>query len=546
MPVPVPQAQGAFVESISGDISPAWPAHIAGDVGLLIVEAGTSEALQLIDFAGFKPFPNSPCMSGTRGSGAKTHLSAYWCRAAHGAMPAPTCKFMAGTDHIRGRIVTFRGCGATGNPWNVTKCNRDDSDNSDVSFDSVTTTDDECLIVYLYSNGRDSSGAQMTSWTNANLVNLIERFDDGSPIGGGSVMAMATGEKATAGATGVTTATAGGSVRDVCMTIALTPVAKPDDPTPWVANVGQEVHVSVGDPLSPAWPAHSSGDIGVLVLHGGFRPHSLSDAQGFVVIPNTQNGFGNSSGDVSLSVGISLWWKRATGSAEAAPTKLHEGGSQKAIIFTIKGCKSTGNPFGDSQSDGVEATASVSIPGGTSTEANALVIGVVTDALTNIQDYQIPDPIVNADLIDISGRYRNYLWDGMTIVSGRKVAAGAYGAFTANRVSAERMALASVDFPAQVSLFTDEALPGSIAITGHDALSQIIDAVDQGNIAITGHDAEDAFFGQIFEDELEPGSVGVVGHEAEEQVGAFTQSGFWSVQTTEPHENWTREFPDES
>lgn len=70
-----------------------------------------------------------------------------------------------------------------------------------------TTAVDDCLIACLLATDRDAAGPTYSAETNSNLVNLTERFDAGTGTNSGGGLYIVTGEKATAGAVGNTSAT---------------------------------------------------------------------------------------------------------------------------------------------------------------------------------------------------------------------------------------------------------------------------------------------------------------------------------------------------
>jgi len=113
-------------------------------------------------------------------------------------------------EHVFAVVLAFRGCKTNGNPWNVIT-----PDSSGVGT-AITllgtdgagpTTTRDCLVVGACSHSNDVAGPTFSGWTNADLANLTERFDDGTTVGNGGGLAVVTGEKATAGAFGNTTAT---------------------------------------------------------------------------------------------------------------------------------------------------------------------------------------------------------------------------------------------------------------------------------------------------------------------------------------------------
>jgi hypothetical protein len=124
-------------------------------------------------------------------------------------------------DHVYGRILTFRGVVASGNPWDVTAGGVKATASTTTTFGTVTTTAGNELIVLAASRDNDSAAAAWSA-SNANLLSLTERSDGGTTSGNGGGIGVATGIKATAGSVGSSTATVTSSV-DGHMTIALKP-----------------------------------------------------------------------------------------------------------------------------------------------------------------------------------------------------------------------------------------------------------------------------------------------------------------------------------
>ena len=89
------------------------------------------------------------------------------------------------------------------------------------TFGGVTTTGDHQMVVTFVGTDRDSTAASWSGEANANLGNLTERHDAGTTSGVGSGIAVYTGEKLTAGATGNTTATQAASSAYCWITLAL-------------------------------------------------------------------------------------------------------------------------------------------------------------------------------------------------------------------------------------------------------------------------------------------------------------------------------------
>lgn len=98
------------------------------------------------------------------------------------------------------------------------------------SFSGVTTTGDERLVLTFVATDRDSSSASWSGEANASLANLTERHDLGTTAGAGGGIAIYTGEKQAAGATGTTTATQAVSEEYVWITLAVANAEAGADP----------------------------------------------------------------------------------------------------------------------------------------------------------------------------------------------------------------------------------------------------------------------------------------------------------------------------
>lgn len=215
---PAFQAAGTAVSGI-GLVNPAWPAHAVDDVALLFVESTGGQAATLSIPAGFAAVLNSPQATGSTTNG--TRITVFWARATSTAMATP--RVADPGDHVYARIITYRGVINTGNPWDVTGGGVKASSSSSVTVTGVTTTVPDTLIVQVVSRSNDRSDAEFSAETNANLTGIGERSDGGTASGNGGGFAVWDGVKATAGATGNTTATLSRSSINAFLTIALKP-----------------------------------------------------------------------------------------------------------------------------------------------------------------------------------------------------------------------------------------------------------------------------------------------------------------------------------
>jgi hypothetical protein len=215
---PGPVYVASSTSSGTGAVSLSWPAHIAGDVALLLVEAAGGEVVSLSTAAGFVALANSPQATGAGTAGTRLH--AYWCRADSEAMSDPTIADPG--DHAYAIMLTFRGCKATGDPVNVTAGGVKTPATTAASSPTATTTVAKCLVISAIARDDDIATAEFSAWTNAGLASIAEISDLGTTSGNGGGIGVAAGILTAAGATGETTATVVSSI-NASLTIALAP-----------------------------------------------------------------------------------------------------------------------------------------------------------------------------------------------------------------------------------------------------------------------------------------------------------------------------------
>ena len=221
---PTFQAAGAQ-QSGTGNITLAWPAHQTDDLALLFVESAQGDAVATP--AGWSPVDDSPQFTtGTGGPGGPnnadngTRLTVFWRRATSNAMPNVTVADPG--NHVYGRILTYRGVIPNSDPWDVTGGGVKSAASNSVTLSGVTTTVADTLIVQAAARGTDSATNAFSNQSNGNLTGVTERSDAGTTSGHGGGLAVWDGVKATAGATGDTTASVSNS-RNAFLTIALRP-----------------------------------------------------------------------------------------------------------------------------------------------------------------------------------------------------------------------------------------------------------------------------------------------------------------------------------
>lgn len=217
----------------TGNITPGVPRDVQlneilqlNDIILLFDETA-NEAVSTP--SGYAVVADSPQGTGTAGGTTSTRLDAFWKRAT-ATEAAPTITDPG--DHAIGRILAFRGCIGSGNPWDVTSGDTGASSTS-VSIPGDTTTVVNTLVVAAVANATDTLTAQTSAYVNTDLANLTERVDNNTDQGNGGGFAVVTGEKATAGSYAATTATLATASVQGRMSIALKPAL-----ITWTASIG--------------------------------------------------------------------------------------------------------------------------------------------------------------------------------------------------------------------------------------------------------------------------------------------------------------------
>lgn len=247
----------------TGPIIPALPSSLQNDdILLLFIETANDANIVVTPNGGnWLEVTNSPQHANGGSLVTSTRLTVYWTRY-DGSQVDPTVE--DSVNHQTAVILAFRGVVTSGDPWDVTSGAVETSADTSGSIPLATTTVDNTLVVLAISTSLpDANGStNFSSWSNANLANLTERFDITSNAGNGGGIGIATGEKATAGATGATSVTVGSSASKGMMTIALkapnietgapsdtlTISDSVDTAVAWARNTSETL--SVGDALS--------------------------------------------------------------------------------------------------------------------------------------------------------------------------------------------------------------------------------------------------------------------------------------------------------
>ena len=221
MTLPTFQGLGT-VAAGTGDITPAWPTHIADDVGFLIVETGAGEAVTAP--SGWVAVGSSPQDSGGGGP-SRTRLSVFWLRATGSSETDPTITDPG--NHAIAHIFTIRGVETTGDPWHISVGAIKATNSETETFPGGTTTIDDCLILLMAAAGDDPASVGTVGTGDFDAA-PTERIDRATGSGTDGRIFLATADLATGATFAAVTATVSTSERAGYITLALKPVGDTD------------------------------------------------------------------------------------------------------------------------------------------------------------------------------------------------------------------------------------------------------------------------------------------------------------------------------
>lgn len=189
----------------------------ADDLILLFVESANEN---IATPTGFTQVTNSPVSTGTAAAIGGVRLAVFY-RFATGA--DTTTSVADSGNHTTAIKMAFRGVHTT-TPFDATPVSGIKATASTTAtFPGITTATANAWIVHASALDLDAASTATTGTpTNANLTGLTERHDQTISGGVGGGLVVITGEKATAGATGNTTATVTSTIQ-VYLTMALKP-----------------------------------------------------------------------------------------------------------------------------------------------------------------------------------------------------------------------------------------------------------------------------------------------------------------------------------
>lgn len=216
--VPTYQAKGTFTSGAGALSVPVPVGYQDNDVFLLFVESANQA---ITTPTGWTQVANSPQYTGAAAAAGGVRLAVFY-KVVSGSQS--NVSVADSGNHTTAIIANFRGVD-TSSPIHLTAGSVDASATASLSAPSLTTTIAETMIVNAIGLDKDAADTDtISSVANANLTNVTERHDQTVSSGVGGGIAFITGEKASAGSTGNTTATGDSSTTHAYITIALKPV----------------------------------------------------------------------------------------------------------------------------------------------------------------------------------------------------------------------------------------------------------------------------------------------------------------------------------
>lgn len=226
--VPLYVGKGAFASGTAA-ISPALPSGITNEDFLVCFVESANQTIPTP--SGWSQVTNSPQFTGTAATAGGVRLAVFY-KSVAGVESSPP-SFDTG-NHQTAIIMAFRGVDLA-NPFSGTAGGVKSTASTTLSATGITTTVDNTLVVYGIGLDKDLADVDtITSLpTNANLTSITERHDQTIASGVGGGIAVFTGIKATAGATGNLAGTTDSSTTLAYVTFGL------KAPEPAVRTVGQ-------------------------------------------------------------------------------------------------------------------------------------------------------------------------------------------------------------------------------------------------------------------------------------------------------------------
>lgn len=347
------QATGTLAASTGADITPTNPAHLAGDI-LLLVAWGRSASATLATPAGWT-FAASASSTGVG------YL--FWKRATDAATANPLCDWNSLTGDKYAVVHCMRGCTKVGAPLSSYFYRGLAATTTDplVSGIQTITQYDNSLIVFIGAV-LDNAATGFTITGDVAPTSLTQHSYTTSAIGTDAGQGIATGTKATVGTIIISTDYTGGVPGEwFGFAFAMHPdLGGPTvGPARWIESGA--IASSTGADITPVIPAHQVNDY--LILVAASRSISaLTTPAGWTSVMQT------SGNPVNFGTGNwSFFYRLAMSSAETNPLCdfANATGDKYAFVSVLRGCSGleiASTSFENWEKVGTDTPAAYDIP----------------------------------------------------------------------------------------------------------------------------------------------------------------------------------------
>lgn len=221
MAAPTVRGVGVAASAAAATLTVALPTGFtfaAGDLNIVLTESNGNNALT--PPAGWAHVTSSPVNVDT--TTRLQVMSRFW-QSGDGS-----AAFTGSTNHAVGRMITIGGANTT-TPVNASSPATETVADTSATWNAVTTTVAECLMLFCIATGRDlNDTATLGALTGGTgLTNIVERMDNWVNAGAGGGIGLVTAEKATAGSTGTPGATMATTDAKALLTLAIAPAPAP-------------------------------------------------------------------------------------------------------------------------------------------------------------------------------------------------------------------------------------------------------------------------------------------------------------------------------
>ena len=239
--------KGTLTSSTNDPTDPAWPTHQAGDLGIVLVETANQP---ISTPSGWTQIGSTQAM-GTAGSANAVSIQVFYKFAAGSSETAPAIPDSG--NHTVCQTHVWRGVDPT-TPLDGTPTGGTGTGTS-LSLTGLTTTKLLSHLVAVVATDRDAaSTTNFSSWANASLESITEQHDQSVTAGQGGGFALASGDKAAAGAVDATTVTG------------------PNEEYAWLVFALRAIHLELSDTADLAAATTSTATVTVVsppVILGG-------------------------------------------------------------------------------------------------------------------------------------------------------------------------------------------------------------------------------------------------------------------------------------